>query len=137
MLSFDFVVEVSSTSFCSNPDALGFDESEKGIFDSLKNIARLHLDSPKEGDRLADSAAGSAWDLVLREAGEETSAAGTGEWFDAVDWFFRQALLMSLYFQTSRPGIDRRVLCLQQMLIRFRWSRRSWRRRSWSRDRLL
>ena len=30
---FDFVVEVSSTSsFCSNPDALGIDESEKGIF---------------------------------------------------------------------------------------------------------
>ena len=49
----------SASSFCSNSDALGFDESEKGIFDSLKNIARLPLDSPKEGDRLADSAAGS------------------------------------------------------------------------------
>ena len=51
LLSFDFVVEVSSTSFCSNPDALGFDESENGIFDSLKNIARLPLDLPKVGDR--------------------------------------------------------------------------------------
>ena len=49
----------SASSFCSNSDALGFDESEKRIFDSLKNIARLPLDSPKEGDRLADSAAGS------------------------------------------------------------------------------
>jgi len=78
LFSFDFVVDVLSTSFCSNPDALGFDESEKGIFDSLKNIARLPLDSPKEGDRLADSAAGSAGDLVLEEAGKESSAAGTG-----------------------------------------------------------
>ena len=93
LFSFDFVVKVSSTSFCSNPDALGFDESEKGIFDSLKNIARLPLDSPKEGDRLADSAAGSAGDLVLGEAGKESSAAGTDEWFDAVDWFFRQAFI--------------------------------------------
>ena len=79
LFSFDFVVEVSSTSFCSNPDALGFDESEKGIFGSLKNIARLPLDSPKEGDRLADSAAGSAADLVLREAGKESAATGTSE----------------------------------------------------------
>ena len=79
LFSFDFAVEVSSTSFCSNPDALGFDESEKGIFYSLKNIARLPLDSPKEGDRLADSAAGSAGDLVLEEVGKESSAAGTGE----------------------------------------------------------
>ena len=79
LFSFDFVVEVSSTSFCSNPDALGFDESEKGIFGSLKNIARLPLDSPKEGDRLADSAAGSVGDLVLGEAGKESSAAGTSE----------------------------------------------------------
>ena len=79
LFSFDFVVEVPSTSFCSNPDALGFDESEKGIFGSLKNIARLPLDSPKEGGRLADSAAGSAADLVLGEAGKESAAAGTSE----------------------------------------------------------
>ena len=67
-LFFDFVVEVSSTSFCSNPDALGFDESEKGIFDSLNNIARLPLDSPKGADRLIDSAAGAAGDLSIGEA---------------------------------------------------------------------
>ena len=78
LLSFDFVVEVSSTSFCSNPDALGFDESEEGIFYSLKNIARLPLDSPKEGDRLTDSVAGAAGDLSIGEASKESPAAGTG-----------------------------------------------------------
>ena len=85
LLSFDFVVEVSSTSFCSNPDALGFDESEKGIFDSLKNIAWLPLDSPKEGDRLADSATGAAGDLSIGEAGKVSPAAGTGECLDVID----------------------------------------------------
>ena len=79
LFSSDFVVEVSSTSFCSNPDALGSDESEKGIFDSLKNIARLPLDSPKEGDRLADSAVGSAGDLVLGEADKNSLVSGTGK----------------------------------------------------------
>ena len=59
------MVEVSSTSVCSNLDALGFDESEKGIFDSLKNIAWLPLDSPKEGDRVVDSTAGMALVSVL------------------------------------------------------------------------
>ena len=58
LFSFDFVVEVSSASFCSNPDALGFDESEKGIFGSLKNITQLPPGSPKEGNRVADFAAG-------------------------------------------------------------------------------
>ena len=78
LLSFDFAVEVSSTSFCSNPNALGFDESEKGIFYSLKNIARLPLDSPKEGDRLTDYVAGAAGDLSIGEASKESPAAGTG-----------------------------------------------------------
>ena len=77
MLSFDFVVEVSSTSFCSNSDALGFDESEKGIFYSLKNISRLPLDSPKEGDREADSAAGEAQNVVSEEANKNSLVAGT------------------------------------------------------------
>ena len=55
------MIEVSSaSSFRSNPDALGFDESEKGIFGSLKNITQLPFGSPKEGDRVADSAAGAA-----------------------------------------------------------------------------
>ena len=85
------MVEVSSTSFCSNPDALGFDKSEKGIFDSLKNIARLPLDSLKEGDRLADFAAGAVADLSIGEASKEFPAAGTGEWLDLIDWLFRRA----------------------------------------------
>ena len=92
----------SASSFCSNSDALGFDESEKGVFDSLKNIARLPLDSPKEGDRLADSAAGAWGELSIGEAGKESPAAGTGEclgcdrlvflsYFADVSTFFRQA----------------------------------------------
>ena len=85
------MVEVSSTSFCSNPDALGFDKSEKGIFDSLKNIALLPLDSPKEGDRLVVSAAGAVADLSIREASKEFPAAGTGEWLDLIDWLFCRA----------------------------------------------
>ena len=69
MLSFDFVVEVSSaSSFCSNLDALGFDKSEKEIFGSLKNITQLPPGLPKEGDRVADSAAGAAENLVTEEA---------------------------------------------------------------------
>ena len=85
------MVEVSSTSsFCSNPDALGIDESKKGIFYSLKNIAQLPLGSPKEGDWLADSAASVAGDLPIGEAGKESPAAGTGECLDVVDWSFRQ-----------------------------------------------
>ena len=68
-----------STSFCSNPDALGIDESEKGIFNSLKSIARLPSSPPKEDDRLGDSVTGAAGDLALEEAGKKSSAAGTGE----------------------------------------------------------
>jgi len=74
------VIEVSSTSsFCSNPDALGFDESEKGIFGSLENITKLLPGSLKEGDRVADSAAGAAENLVTEEADKNSLVAGTGE----------------------------------------------------------
>ena len=74
------MIEVSSTSsFCSNPDALGFDESEKGIFGSLKNIAQLPPSSPKEGDRVADSAAGDAGNLVIGEADKKSPATSAGE----------------------------------------------------------
>ena len=82
LLSFDFVVEElsASSSFCSNPDALGLDESEKGIFGSLKNITQLPPGSPKEGDRVADSAAGdTAGDQALREVGREPPAIDAGE----------------------------------------------------------
>ena len=67
----------SASSFCSNSDALGLDESEKGTFDSLKNIARLPLDSPKEGDQVVDSAAGTAENLATGEAGKKSPIAGT------------------------------------------------------------
>jgi len=77
----------SASSFCSNSDALGFDESEKEIFYSLKNIARLPLDSPKKGDRFADSAAGSVGELPIGEAGKESPAAGTGECLEVIDLF--------------------------------------------------
>ena len=117
MLSFDFVVEVSSTSFCSNPDALGFDESEKGVFDSLRNIARLPLGSPKEGDRLADSAAGSVGELPIGEAGKESPAAGTGECLEVIDLFSCRVLTFCLcIFQISRLRTGRRALWLLAML---------------------
>ncbi|XP_039776737.1 uncharacterized protein LOC120644224 isoform X2 [Panicum virgatum] len=61
----------------SNPDALGFDESEKGIFGSLKNITQLPPGSPKEGDRVVDSTSGAAKDLVTEEASKESPTAGT------------------------------------------------------------
>ena len=80
----------STSSFCSTPNALGFDELEKGIFGSLKNIAQLPPSSPKEGDRLADFAAGTAESPAAGEAGKESSVAGTGEWLDVIDWFFRR-----------------------------------------------
>ena len=74
------MIEVLSTSsFCSTPDALGFDESEKGIFGSLKNIAQLPPNPLKEGGRVADSAAGTAENLVAEEAERNPLDAGTGE----------------------------------------------------------
>ena len=73
------MVEVSSASFCINPGALGIDESEKRIFDSLKNIAQLPPSSPKEDDWLGDSAVGTAGNLAVREADKKSPAASAGE----------------------------------------------------------
>jgi len=89
------VIEVSGTSsFCSTPDALEFDESEKGIFGSLRNIAQLPPGSPKEGDRVADSAAGdTAGDQALGESGRESPAVDTGECFGVFDKFFLSSLV--------------------------------------------
>ena len=115
---FDTVIEVSSAFFCSNPDALGFDESEKGIFYSLKNIARLHLDSSKEGDWLDNSAAGAVGELPIGEAGKQTPATGTGECLGCDRLVSSSGFsLMFLYFQTSRAGTGLAVLCLLQTLI--------------------
>ena len=60
--------------FCSNPDALGIDESEKGIFGSLKSIAQLPPSPPKEDDRVADSA-----EPGPREADKKSPIAGTSK----------------------------------------------------------
>ena len=67
---------------------------------------------------MADSAAGATSDLPIGEAGKESIATGTGELFDAINWFFRRAFAnVFCAFQTNRPGIVRRVLRLLQMLI--------------------
>ena len=130
------MIEVSSTSFCSNPDALGFDESEKGIFDSLKNIARLPLDSPKEGGRMADSAAGTLGEQPIGEAGNESPAAGTGECLDVVDWSFRRTFVDVFCAFSDKQREDRpKSPAAAGMLTGSRWGRLSWRQRSrpWSR----
>ena len=84
--------------FCSNPDALGIDESEKGIFDSLKNITQLPSSPSKDGDRAGDTAAGAAESLAAEEAGKKSSVAGTGKWLDVIDWFFRRAFTKVFVF---------------------------------------
>ena len=66
--------------FCSNPDALGVDESEKGIFSSLKTIAQLPPNPSKDDDWLGDFAAGTAESPATEEASKKSSIAGTGEW---------------------------------------------------------
>ena len=51
----------------------------KGIFDSLKSIAHLPSSPPKGDDRVADSAAGIAKNLVPGEAGKNSLVVGTGK----------------------------------------------------------
>ena len=77
--------------FSSNPDALGIDDSEKGIFDSLKNIAQLPPSPSRNDDRLGNSAAGAAESPAAEEAGKECSVTGTGECLGVIDWFFCRA----------------------------------------------
>ena len=99
------MVEVSGTSsFCSNPDALGIDESEKGIFDSHKNIAQLPPSPPKGGNRLGDSGAGTVENPAAEEAGKDFSVAGTGECLDLIDWFFRRAFANVFVFLDKQVG---------------------------------
>ena len=113
------MIEVSSTSsFCSNFDALGINESAKGFFYSLKNIAQLPPSSPKEGDRLGNSAAGTAGSLVAKEVVKDPPVADTGESLDVVDSFFRRAFADCLcMFQIRRLRTSRRVLRLLLELI--------------------
>ena len=102
------MIEMSSaSSFCSNPDALGFDESEKGIFGSLKNIAQLLPSLPKEGDWVADSAAGDAGNLVVREADKKSPAASAGEclWLRSTGFFV--GLFANVFVLSDKQGGDR------------------------------
>ena len=46
--------------FCSSPNALGVDESEKGFFASLKSITQLPPGPSRNDDRLGDPATGTA-----------------------------------------------------------------------------
>jgi len=58
LVFFAFILKLRVLSlFCSNPDALGVDDSEKGIFASLKSIAQLPPSPSKDDDRLDDSLA--------------------------------------------------------------------------------
>jgi len=66
--------------FCSNPDALGVDDSEKGIFSSLKSIAQLPHSPSNGDDRVDDSATGTAESPMSKEASQKSPVAGTGEW---------------------------------------------------------
>ena len=83
-LSFGFFIFVLKCRvlplFCSNPEALGVDESEKGFFASLKSITQLLPSPSKDGDRLVDTAAGTAESPAAEEAGKKSLVAGTGEW---------------------------------------------------------
>ena len=76
---------LSTSFFCSNPDALGIDESVKGIFDSLKNIAPLSPSLPRVDDRLVDSAVDTAENPATGWAGGESPTAGTSECLSVFD----------------------------------------------------
>ena len=94
--------------FCSNPDALGIDESEKGIFDSLKNITQLPPSPPKDGGGKVDSATGAAGDVVPGEAGRNSPAASVSECPCEVlsSGFLVEFLLTSLY-SSDKQSEDR------------------------------
>ncbi|XP_039834443.1 uncharacterized protein LOC120695212 [Panicum virgatum] len=66
----------SASSSDSNPDALGIDESEKGIFGSLKSIVQLPPSPSKDGDWLGDTATGTAESPAAEEAGKKFPVAG-------------------------------------------------------------
>ena len=88
---FDTIIEVSSAFFCSNPDVLSFDESEKGIFDSLKNIARLPLDSPKEGIGWPISLLARWGNCPLGRRARSLLPLALVSVLVAIDWFLRRA----------------------------------------------
>ena len=66
--------------FCSNPDALGVDNSEKDIFDPLSTIAQLPPNLSKAGDRPDDSAIRKAESPATEEGeGKKSPVADIGE----------------------------------------------------------
>jgi len=73
---------VSGTSLlCSNPDALGIDDTVKDpIFASLKSITQLPPSPSKNDDRLDDSAVLTAESFAIEGGGGKKSpVADTGE----------------------------------------------------------
>ena len=99
--------------FCSNPDALGIDESEKGIYDALKNIAELPPSPSRVGDRLVDSSAGPKEIPAAANVGKGSSAAGTGECIEVIDLFSCRVLTFCLcIFHIRRLRTGRRALRL-------------------------
>ena len=66
--------------FCSNPDALGVDNTEKDVSDSLNTIAQLPPSPSKAGDRPDDSAIRTAESPATEEGeGKKSPVADTGE----------------------------------------------------------
>ena len=97
--------------FCSNPEALGTDESEKGIFDALKNIAQLPPSLPRRDDQLVDSAARLKESAAAEDAGKGSSTAGTGECSEVIDLFSCRVLTFCLcIFHIRRLRTGRRAL---------------------------
>jgi len=71
---------VSGTSLlCSNPDALGVDNTEKDIFDPLNTIAQLPPSSSKVGDHSDNSAIRMAGSPAIEDTGQQSPVTGTGE----------------------------------------------------------
>jgi hypothetical protein len=64
--------------FCSNPDALGVDNTEKDVFDSLNTIAQLPPSLSNAGDHPDDSAIRTVESPVIEKAGKKSPVAGTG-----------------------------------------------------------
>ena len=65
--------------FCSNPDALGVDNTEKDVFDSLNTIAQLPPSPSKAGDRPDDSAIRTTGGPTIEEAGKKSPVTGASE----------------------------------------------------------
>ena len=66
--------------FCSNPNALGIDDTVKDpIFASLKSITQLPPSPSRNDDQLGDSAAGTSESPAAEEAGKKSPVADTGE----------------------------------------------------------